>query len=81
LEAKIILEYDNLTTASAIATAVSPDNLLVPSNLSICTSTRDNQVLTEIKISEKISTLIATIDDFLFCVSTAEKTLSVVDNK
>lgn len=81
MEAKITLEYDNLSTASAIAMAVSPDNLLVPSNLSVFTSNRNNQVFTEIIIKEKLSTLIATIDDFLFCVSTAEKTLAFVDNK
>ena len=33
------------------------------------------EVLTEVKTTEKLSTLIATIDDLLFCVSTAEKIL------
>jgi hypothetical protein len=81
LKTKIILEYNDLKTASAIADAVSPDNFSAPSNLIINTSIQNNQVLTEMETEEKLSTLIATIDDFLFCVSTAERTLQVIAEK
>ena len=75
LEAKITLEYKNQKTASAIANAISPDNFTAPSKLSITTIRKNTEVLTEVKTTEKLSTLIATIDDLLFCVSTAEKIL------
>jgi hypothetical protein len=81
LEAKIILEYRDPKTALAVARSVSPDNFSAPPSLRICTSNRNNQVLTEMKAEEKLSTLIATIDDFLFCVSTAEKTLQIINDK
>jgi tRNA threonylcarbamoyladenosine modification (KEOPS) complex Pcc1 subunit len=78
LEAKITLEYGNPKTANAIANAVSPDNFKTPSGLVIKTARKNHLVLTEIKTKEKLSTFIATIDDLLFCVHTAEKTLRTV---
>lgn len=81
MEAIIILEYGNPKTAKSIARSVSPDNFSAPPNLNIYTSNINNQVHTEIKTKEKLSTLIATIDDFLFCVSTAEKSLQIIIDK
>ncbi len=75
LEAEIILEYDDERTAEAIANAVSPDNFKTPSSLSVKTFRTERKVITQIKCEGKFSTFIATIDDLLFCVSTAEKTL------
>lgn len=81
MEAKITLEYTDIKTASVIANAVSPDNFSAPSNLCINTYIHDNRVITEVNTEEKLSTLIATIDDLLFCVSTAEKTLQIIPEK
>jgi tRNA threonylcarbamoyladenosine modification (KEOPS) complex Pcc1 subunit len=78
MEATITLEYDNTKTAYALANAVSPDNFKTPTGLSIKTASKGNRVLTEVKAEGKLSTFIATIDDLLFCVSTAEKTLQTV---
>jgi len=78
LEATITLEYGDPKTADAIANAVSPDNFKTPTGLSIKTARKDSSVLTEIKAEGKLATFIATIDDLLFCVSTAEKTLRAV---
>ena len=75
MEAKITLEYDDLKIAKAIADAVSPDNYKTPTGLTIKTVRREKCVLTEVKTEKKLSTFIATIDDLLFCVSTAEKAL------
>jgi tRNA threonylcarbamoyladenosine modification (KEOPS) complex Pcc1 subunit len=75
LEAEIILEYDDSETARAIAKAVSPDNFKTPKGLSIKTVSSDKKVVTTIRNEGKMSTFIATIDDLLFCTSTAEKTL------
>jgi hypothetical protein len=78
LEATITLEYADAKTADAIANAVSPDNFKTPTGLTIKTERKNSNVLTEIKTEVKLSTFIATIDDLLFCVSTAEKTLRTV---
>jgi tRNA threonylcarbamoyladenosine modification (KEOPS) complex Pcc1 subunit len=78
LEATITLEYGDTKTAGAIANAVSPDNFKTPPSLSIKTASEGSSVLTEIKAEGKLSTFIATIDDLLFCVSTAEKTLRTI---
>lgn len=75
MEATITLEYDDHKIAKAIADAVSPDNYKTPTGLTIKTVRRENCVLTEVKNEKKLSTFIATIDDLLFCVSTAEKAL------
>jgi hypothetical protein len=78
LEATITLEYGDAKTADAVANAVSPDNFKTPMGLSIKTTSKGSHVLTEVKAEGKLSTFIATIDDLLFCVSTAEKTLRAV---
>ncbi|MCK5592961.1 KEOPS complex subunit [Candidatus Bathyarchaeota archaeon] len=75
MEAEITLEYDDAKDAEAVAKAVSPDNFKVPPSLSIETKSKENKVITYIECKRRISTFIATIDDLLFCVSTAEKTL------
>lgn len=75
MEATITLEYTDAKTADAIANAVSPDNFKTPTGLTIKTERKNNHVLTEVKNEGKLTTFIATIDDLLFCVSTAEKTL------
>jgi hypothetical protein len=75
LEATVTLEYKDVKTADAIAKAVYPDNLKTPKGLKVHTNREDNKVITSIEYEGKLATFIATIDDLLFCVSTAEKTL------
>jgi hypothetical protein len=73
LEAEIILEYDETSTAEAVARAVSPDNSKTPKGLSVKTVWKSNKVITRIKFDGKLQTFIATLDDLLFCTGTAEK--------
>jgi len=80
LEATIKLEYIDQKTAEAVAKAVSPDNFTVPPGLSVKTSREESCVVTEICCWSKLATFTATIDDLLFSVSTAEKTLQTVAN-
>jgi tRNA threonylcarbamoyladenosine modification (KEOPS) complex Pcc1 subunit len=75
LEAEITLEYAEARVAEAVAKAVSPDNFKTPEGLSVKTTWKDEKVITTIKCIGKLSTFIATIDDLLFCTTTAEKTL------
>ncbi len=80
MEAKITLQYDDSKVAKAIAEAVSPDNFKTPKGLSIRTVRKANRVITKINHNGKFLTFIATIDDLLFCVSTAEKAVHTADN-
>jgi len=75
LEAEIIISYDNVKSAEAVAKAVSPDNFKVPPGLSVKTTREDKNIVTRIKCRRKFQTFIATIDDLLFAISLAEKTL------
>jgi hypothetical protein len=79
LQATITLEYPNQKTAQAVAKAISPDNLKTPPGLQIQTTKENNKVLTEITYEGKLSTFTATIDDLLFCASTAEKALKTIE--
>jgi hypothetical protein len=78
LEAKIQLEYMDKKLAEAVAEAISPDNFKTPIGLEIRTVIENNRVITEIQCNSKLSTFTATIDDLLFCASTAEKTLEAI---
>lgn len=75
MEAEITIFYNDAKSAKAIAQAVSPDNFKAPSGLYIKTENKDNSVWTYIKCKKGLQTFIATIDDLLFSISTAEKTL------
>jgi len=75
LKAEILLDYDNSIIAQAIAKAVSPDNTKTPKGLSVKTVSNGGKVVTTIDARRKFATFIATIDDLLFCVSIAEKTI------
>lgn len=80
MEAEIILVYDDPLEAEAVAKAVSPDNVKVPPALSIKTVRKKAKVLTRIECEEsRFGTFVATIDDFLSCVSVAEKALSAAN--
>lgn len=78
MEAEIVIYYDDAETAEVIAEAIIPDNLKLPPGLSIKTLRRENEIATFIKCRKKLPTFIATIDDLLFSISTAEKTLKTI---
>jgi hypothetical protein len=80
MKAEITLKYDDAKDAAAVTRAVSPDNFKVPPGLTIETTSIGNKVVTHIRCGGKLSTFIATIDDLLFCVSIAEKTLLTAKN-
>ncbi|MEM3536716.1 MAG: KEOPS complex subunit Pcc1 [Candidatus Bathyarchaeia archaeon] len=77
MEAEIVLEYDDEKTAKAVTEAVSPDNFKTPKGLFLETTWQKKKVFTKIKCEKGLPTFIATLDDLLFCISTAEKTLQM----
>ena len=81
MEARITLSYKNAREAKAVAKAVSPDNVKVPSGLVIKTTKRGCKVFTTVQCKKGLSTFIATIDDLLSCVSVAERAFSVAKER
>jgi len=79
LQATVTLEYADQKTAQAVANAVSPDNFKTPIGLHVKTELEDCKVVTRIDCEGKLATFTATIDDLLFSVSTAEKTLVALE--
>ena len=77
MKGEITLKYDEEKTAETIAKAVSPDNLVRSTLLCIVTNWKENKVVTNMKCAS-LKTFIATIDDLLFCISTAEKTIQAI---
>ena len=77
MEAEIRLSYENEREAEAVAKAVSPDNVEVPSGLYVKTVRNGSEVHTKVECQARLATLIATVDDLLACVSVAEKSFTV----
>ncbi|MCS7096006.1 MAG: KEOPS complex subunit Pcc1 [Candidatus Bathyarchaeota archaeon] len=75
MKAEILITYNDDQSAECAFKAASPDNLNVPPGLTVNTARRNNEVLTVIKCNRSFKTFIATIDDLLFSISLAEKTL------
>jgi len=73
-----VVSYGDPRKARAIAGAISPDNLKVPRGLSVKTTFKGRNVLTEIACEKGLQTLISTIDDALMCMQAAEKALGSV---
>ncbi len=78
MKAEIALTYEAAREAVAVASAVSPDNVEVPLGLFVKTTRRKNKVFTQVECKTRLQTFVATIDDFLACVSIAEKAFSAV---
>jgi len=77
LEAEITLSYKNERETEAVARAISPDNVEVPSGLFIKTTQKGFKVFTRVRCEKRLQTFMATIDDLLCCISIAEKAFSV----
>ncbi len=78
MKATLTLEYEEPKVAEAIAAAIWPDNLKTPADMTVATMLNGNEVKTDIDSNGKIDTFIATIDDLLFCISVAEKSLKTI---
>lgn len=78
MEGEVEISYESERGAKAVAEAISPDNVKVPHGLFIKTKQIGSKVLTQIRCDLKLQTFIATIDDLLCCISTAEKAFRAV---
>jgi len=74
----LTIDYKGERIASAIAEAVSPDNLDAPRDIQIESLARGNQVLAAIKGETSLERVISTVEDLLSCVQAAERAIGAV---
>ncbi|MGQ9788738.1 MAG: KEOPS complex subunit Pcc1 [Candidatus Hadarchaeaceae archaeon] len=72
IQATVVCRYGKSKVARAVAKAIGPDNQGLPSKLWVSTMVRGNKVISSIKLEGKLETLLATLDDLLFCTLAAE---------
>ncbi|WP_457741716.1 KEOPS complex subunit Pcc1 [Thermococcus sp.] len=83
IEANVLItwHYGDERKAMAVAGAIEVDNETIPEKLkkSLNVQTRwvDGDVITKVKYSGEIETLIKALDDLVFSVKVAEETLEV----
>jgi tRNA threonylcarbamoyladenosine modification (KEOPS) complex Pcc1 subunit len=76
-ETLITIKYNDKDTARAVNSAISPDNLNTPQPIKIDTTVEGTTLKIKMK-SNKLNTLIATLDDLLSCVQAAESALTEI---
>lgn len=79
--AEIRLSYKDAREAEAVARAVTPDNVRVPSGLKVETRREENLVLARITCETRLQTFMATIDDLLESISVAEDAFKVAKSQ
>ncbi|MFQ6129545.1 MAG: KEOPS complex subunit Pcc1 [Candidatus Hadarchaeaceae archaeon] len=75
MRANVVCAYKKREAAKAIAAAIQPDNLQAPKGVCVKTRVDIARVTTLVELDGRIETLLATLDDLLACVSTAEDVL------
>lgn len=75
MRAKVVCSYEKQDVAKAIAAAIQPDNLQAPKGVRVKTRMDDARVITSVEFDGRIETLLATLDDLLACISTAQSVL------
>jgi hypothetical protein len=75
MRAEVVCVYGDERTSKAVAAAVGPDNLQVPEGLAISTVQRGRRVVSVVGLEGRAETLLATLDDLLACMLTAENML------
>ncbi|MGQ4833491.1 MAG: KEOPS complex subunit Pcc1 [Candidatus Asgardarchaeia archaeon] len=76
-EAHIEIEYSDEKTARTIAKAVSPDNIETEL-IKVDSYAHENKLIIKIVCKKNVGSLLATIDDILFSIQTAEKALKEI---
>jgi hypothetical protein len=75
MHAEVVCVYGDERMSKAVAAAVGPDNLQIPEGLVVSTVQKGRQVVSLIKLDGRAETLLATLDDLLACMLTAENML------
>lgn len=75
MRAEVVCVYGDERTSKTVAAAVSPDNLQVPEGLVVSAVQKGRRVVSVVKLEGRAETLLATLDDLLACMLTAENML------
>jgi len=75
MRANVVCGYKKREAAKAIAAAIQPDNLQSPKGVRVRTRVDIARITTLVELDGRIETLLATLDDLLACISTAEDVL------
>lgn len=75
MRANVVCNYKKREAAKAIAAAIQPDNLQSPKGVRVRTRVDIARITTLVELDGRIETLLATLDDLLACISTAEDVL------
>ncbi len=73
--AEVVCVYGDERASKTVATALAPDNLQAPEGLELSTVSNGRRVVSVVKLNGKIETMLATLDDLLACMVTAESML------
>jgi hypothetical protein len=78
--ATIKILFSDEGTARAIWTAISPDNFQTPAGITVSTKITGGKLTASIACLRGVKTLIATIDDLLSCIQSAERAIGGVSS-
>jgi len=78
LKAEVTVEMESKRLSDAVAESISPDNQKVPEGLTVKTLAQGRRVISRVACNKSFETFLATLDDLLSCMQTAEKTLRAV---
>ncbi len=79
-EARIRLRYDDEATAKAVHEAISPDNYQAPEGIDI-EAVREGATLQIWVRTQRMRSLLPTLDDLLACIQAAERALEALSNE
>lgn len=78
LKARLEMKFPSRRYAEAIAKGISPDNRNAPTCLKVKTVAVGRNVITHIKCKGRYETFMATLDDILTCIQTAQRSLEAI---
>lgn len=78
MRATINILFGDEGMARAIGKAISPDNFQTPAGINVSTKITGGKLTASIACLRGIKTLIATIDDLLSCIQSAERAIEGV---
>ena len=77
-KAEVPVEMETKRLSNAVAESISPDNQKVPEGLTVKTLAHGRRVISKVECNKSFETFLATLDDLLSCMQTAQKTLRAI---
>lgn len=77
-KAEVTVEMETKRLSNAVAESISPDNQKVPEGLTVKTLAHGRRVISKVECNKSFETFLATLDDLLSCMQTAQKSLRAI---